>query len=214
VPDLPLAAVAAAVVIAALPLTSDRGVGAPAAPHAALASRGEPADSVGLPHVRLTDSRGRRFRTSALRGGPVALGFLHTRCAVPEACPRLARLLSETQELIGTPTELRGRGRLITVTLDPAWDTPARLARYGRERGADPSLWILATGDSAALAALRKAAGIRVHGAGARMTHDEVVLVYRPDGRLFRRIEGTRWTPRELAQLLEDAVRQGRPVRR
>jgi protein SCO1 len=164
------------------------------------------ADTLGLPRVRLVDASGRRFRTSALLGGPVALGFIHTRCANPDACPRLARLLTETQELIGPPTELRGRGRLLTVTLDPAYDTPARLARYGKERGADPSLWILATGDSAALGALRKAAGLTVHGKGPRMTHGEVLLVFGSNGRLFQRFEGLKWTAQELAGALERAA--------
>jgi len=175
------------------------------------ASRAAGADALAgfprLPDVRLRDAGGRRFRTSELRGMPVALGFLYTRCAIPEACPRLARQLSETQELIGGPTELRGQARLLTVTLDPKYDTPARLARYGRERGADPALWTLATGDSAALAALLAAAGITVRGAGPGMVHEEALIVYRPDGRPFRRLEGTRWTPRELAQALEEAAR-------
>jgi protein SCO1 len=165
------------------------------------------ADTAGLPDVRLRDSGGRRFRTSDLLGGPVALSFFSTRCPAPDACPRLARLLSETQEMIGTPTALRGRARLLTVTLDPAYDTPARLARYGREREADPALWVLATGDSAALAGLRRAAHLAVHGSGARLSHGQVLVVYRPDGRQFRRVQGLRWTPRELAQILEEASR-------
>lgn len=169
--------------------------------------REDPSGLAALPDIRLTDSRGRRFRTRTLRGGPVALAFFYTRCALPETCPRLARQLSETQELIGPPTELQGRARILTVTLDPEYDTPPRLAKFGRERGADPALWILATGDSASLARLRAAAGVKTRGRGTRMAHDEGVLVYRPDGTFFRRMEGTRWTPRELAQAMEEAGR-------
>lgn len=215
-------ALAASLLLAAVPERESASAAAPdgarasaAAPVAAGAAdvkpasgkRVKPAGPAALPDVRLTDSRGRRFRTRTLRGGPVALAFLYTRCELPETCPRLARQLSETQEMIGLPTELQGRARILTVTLDPEYDTPPRLAKYGRERGADPALWILATGDSASLAALRTAAGEKTRGRGVRMTHDEGVRVYRPDGTFFRRMEGTRWTPRELAQVMEEAAK-------
>ena len=129
-----------------------------------------------------------------LQHGVTVLAFIYTRCPDPRMCPlvtakfaRMARLLA------GTPV------RLLEVTLDPAYDTPAVLRAYGRAAGADGVRWTLATGEAGAIAAFAERAGLAVDRPRPGLVlHTEAVLIAR-DGLLERNIAGNDWTAAEVA---------------
>jgi protein SCO1 len=65
------------------------------------------------------------------------LGFVYTTCIDPEGCPLAQRVFDSLQRsLVETPA-LRGRVRLVTLSFDPARDTPAALRAYAGHRAAD-----------------------------------------------------------------------------
>lgn len=97
-----------------------------------------------IPDVPLVDQGGRPFSLSRYDDTHVLLGFVFTRCAVPEACPKTIAKMKEVDaaaQAAGVPL------RLLVVTLDPAYDVPAAMKAYGEKIGADPSRWTLATGE-------------------------------------------------------------------
>jgi protein SCO1 len=87
-----------------------------------------------VPDVALVDQDGAPFRLSRYDDGPVVLGFVFTRCAVPTACPATMAKLRAIDEA-GMP--------VLAVTLDPAHDDPAALQAYAARHGAR---FTLATG--------------------------------------------------------------------
>lgn len=92
-----------------------------------------------VPAFRLTDQGGQPFDNARLAGTPWIAGFIFTSCT--DTCPLItARMASLQRELTGTPV------RLVSFTVDPARDTPAVLADYGRRAGADFGRWSFATG--------------------------------------------------------------------
>ncbi len=77
--------------------------------------------------LALRDQRGRPVDLAAelARPGPIVLQFIFTSCAT--ICPVLSASISQAQtELARIAPEVR----LISISIDPAYDTPARLARY------------------------------------------------------------------------------------
>lgn len=73
----------------------------------------------------LTDQTGQAFNTASLRGKVVLLFFGYTHC--PDICaPTLTRLAAAMREL---GPKARG-AQVVFVTVDPAHDTPARLAAF------------------------------------------------------------------------------------
>lgn len=102
-----------------------------------------------LPDLPLIDQDGRAFGLGDLRGTPVLVGFVFTRCGNVEACPLTMRRLVDVQEGWG-PSD--GPLRILVLTLDPDWDTPERLAAYARAHGLATDGVVqatLATGDAA-----------------------------------------------------------------
>jgi protein SCO1/2 len=168
------------------------------------------AGSDSLPAGFLVDSQGRPFSPARFRGQAIALAFFYTRCPIPEACPRLAATLFESQEKLRGLPELKGKVRFLTISLDPRYDTPARLAEYARGHGVDSTVWTVATGDTADVRGFAAEQRVLVRGSGPDMTHQNSLFIYRPDGELSERIEGTAWTADDLIRSLRKAIAAAR----
>lgn len=89
----------------------------------------------------LTDERGAPFNEAALHGHVTIVSFLFTRCDTicPVTTMRMARLQEKT-------FDARERIKLASFSVDPAYDTPDRLAEYARRYQADPARWRFVTG--------------------------------------------------------------------
>ncbi len=98
-----------------------------------------------FPPFALTDQRGSRLLDSDLRGRMVFVSLMHSRCG--EECAE------QTKRLLELRQELQRSGRLgsdvlfLTITLDPAHDTPADLSALAGQLGVDPQSWRFVTGD-------------------------------------------------------------------
>jgi cytochrome oxidase Cu insertion factor (SCO1/SenC/PrrC family) len=88
----------------------------------------------------LTNQHGHLFGTEDLRGRAWLADIVFTSCAGP--CPRMTSLMSGIQHAISPAEPIR----FVTLTTDPEHDTPAVLARYGRQNRADPERWFFLTG--------------------------------------------------------------------
>jgi len=92
----------------------------------------------------LLERSGSRLTRADLLGGPWVASFLFTRCTGP--CPAVRGTLKQLE------TRLRGtNARLVTFSVDPAFDTPEVLAEYADAVQADPKRWLFVTGDQAAI---------------------------------------------------------------
>jgi len=91
----------------------------------------------------LVDQTGREHRlyTDLLQGKIVILDFIYTRCVGP--CPILSSTFAKLQERLG---ERLGKDVfLLSFSVDPAYDTPARLKEYAERFHARPG-WYFLTG--------------------------------------------------------------------
>lgn len=98
---------------------------------------------------------------------PTVLAFFYTSCTT--VCPVTSQILSNTQDLLGK--DLEG-ARILSISIDPEHDTPARLTAYSKKFGAKPQ-WLMYTGTQQNSAAVQKAFGAY---RGDKMNH--VPLIY------------------------------------
>jgi protein SCO1/2 len=150
-----------------------------------------------LPDFRLTDERGEAVRLADLHGKVVAIDFLYTRCPLPDVCPRLAASFAALQRRF---RERLGKDLvLLSVTVDPDYDTPPVLADYSKRWGADPRGWRFLTGDVADLAA---ALGEVYWTDEGSIGHNSVTSIIGRDGRLAATVDGSNWRIEQVADLI------------
>jgi protein SCO1 len=79
----------------------------------------------------IIDSNSKSLNLSELTHGRITvLSFIYTRCAAPKACPYAAGVLSQLHALSADDKALATNMRLVSISFDPAYDTPQRLAEY------------------------------------------------------------------------------------
>jgi hypothetical protein len=98
-----------------------------------------------IPDVELLDQDGNkvRFYTDLVKGRTVAINFIFTTCTT--ICPPLGATFARVQKELG---ERAGRDvQLISVSVDPATDTPERMKAWGAKFHAAAG-WTFVTGRS------------------------------------------------------------------
>jgi protein SCO1/2 len=162
------------------------------------------------PDAAFLDQQGRARRFSDWRGQVVAVTFIYTRCPLPNFCPLMDRHFREVQRAIADDPALRGRAHLVTISFDPAYDTPTVLASHAARISADPEHWTLLTGAADQVERFTAKFGVSVikgDQAGAEIVHNLRTAVIDADGRIVTILSGSDWTPVELIGHLRGALR-------
>jgi protein SCO1/2 len=159
-----------------------------------------------VPDFTLTDQAHARVSLSQFRGKVVALNFIYTSCALPQFCYRLANHFSVVQR------RLQARmGRdlvLLTVTFDPARDTPERLAEYAGQWKADPSVWHFLTGGVEEVKRVCRLFGVDAFPDEGLISHSTRTVVVDRSGVLAASIEGNQHTAAQLGDLIDGVLRR------
>ncbi len=165
----------------------------------------EPGDEV--PDTPLASPEG-PLSLRAARGTATAVTFVYTRCPLPDYCPLMDRRFAEVQRITSGDTVLHRRIRLVSVSFDPAHDTPARLREHAAALRADPAVWRFATiADPAAIDRFAAAFGVNViREEDGSITHNLRTTVIDPDGRVVSVRDGNEWTADEIVSDLQKAL--------
>ena len=158
-----------------------------------------------VPDFSLVDQTGATVRLSQMRGEPVAVTFLYTRCPVADACPMTTAKFSRLAAMLKD----KDFGRLLAVTVDPEHDTPKALAEYAKKAGADPKRWKFLTGAPRDVAEVASNFGVLYYPDRGQIVHGQGVAVVDPKGRLASIYYGQTWEPEHVLRDLEAARRAG-----
>ena len=148
----------------------------------------------------LVDQQEKPRPFSSFKGHRVAITFMFTRCPLPDFCPLMDRHFAAVQKSIKSAPDLRDV-RLVTMTLDPEFDTPAVLSRHAARLDADPAVWSFVTGEPKSAADFARQFGIyteRDLGTGANLTHNLRTAIVDAEGRMVKVHSGNDWTPAQL----------------
>jgi len=147
-----------------------------------------------LPNFALYDQTGNVVQSARFRGKQIMLNFIYTRCPVATMCPAATMKMMETQQLAKEAgvTNLE----LISITLDPEYDTPGVLREYAEARGIDTSNFSFLTGPERAIKDLITQFGVIAGFDGPIIKHTLGTLLINEDGRIVHRVDGTVWEPK------------------
>lgn len=152
-----------------------------------------------MPSTTFEDQLGRKFTFADFHGKAVVLAFIYSRCADQAECPLISSHYHVLQARFAN-----GPYHLVEMTLDPRYDTPSILARYGHRFGADPTHWTLATGDPETVLDFDARFGIDPF-ADPRvgLIHTERTVLIDPTGKIIDFIDLPGWSPDDIVARLQ-----------
>ncbi len=114
-------------------------------------------------------------------GRPVLLNFIFTTCG--SVCPLMSQMFAQFQSKLGAHADTV---HLMSISIDPEQDTPARLTEYAQKFGAG-SQWQHYTGSVEASLTAQRAFNVY---RGDKMSHAPVTLLRAAPGEPWLRIDG------------------------
>lgn len=152
------------------------------------------------PDFALVDQDGRPVSLADLRGKTLLVDFIYTHC--PGPCPILTGTHVALQRLL--PEALQERVRFVSISLDPARDTPEAMRHYATARGVDLAHWSFLTGDGDTVADVLQRYGVGARpGENGEIEHLVITYLIDAEGRIARRFAGLEHRPETLLAALE-----------
>lgn len=136
-----------------------------------------------LPQVQLVrdDSTTVNLIDELNDGRPVVLNFIYTTCT--GICPVASQVFAQFQTKLG---DARDKVHMVSISIDPEQDTPARLMEYAKKYHPGPQ-WQHYTGTAAASLATQRAFDVY---RGDKMSHNPVTLLRASPGKPWLRLDG------------------------
>jgi protein SCO1 len=154
-----------------------------------------------LPEFTLLDQAGRAVSGSRFRGKQVVLNFIFTRCPIATMCP------AATMRMINLQKAARAAGvanfELISISLDPEFDTPGILKEYADARGIDTSNFSFLTGPDVAVRQLLAQLGVIREFEGATIKHTLATVLINEQGKITYRVDGSTWVVDDFVRRLK-----------
>ena len=150
------------------------------------------------PDFVLYDQNGRVVDSARFRGRQVMLNFIYSRCPVANMCPLSTTKMVASQKLArqsGVPN-----AEFVSITLDPAYDTPGVLRDYADDRHIDTSNFSFLTGPEPAIRDLLTQFGVIAEFKDGILNHTLATLLIDEKGVVRWRADGSSWEPREFVE--------------
>lgn len=165
-----------------------------------------------LPADELVDQNAHPVRLDRdFAGKTILLSFIFTRCPDRTLCPAISGKYAYLQSQLDP-----ARFALVEITLDPPYDSPAVLRRYGNRYGAKAASWRLLTGTGSTIQRLLdvfRISSMRV--SSSNFIHNDKLFVVTPQGRIGYVAETGGWDPQAaIAQARQIAGLSNNPFER
>lgn len=144
------------------------------------------------PSFALYDQNGGVVRSERFRGKQVMINFIFTRCPVATMCPAA---VTKFQQLQAKAKSLGiANLELMSISLDPTYDTPGVLKEYASARGIDTSNYSFLTGPEQAIRSLLTQFGVIAEFKGDLLNHTLATILVNEKGTITWRADGSAWS--------------------
>jgi protein SCO1/2 len=149
-----------------------------------------------VPDFVLYDQNGAVVQSARFTGKQIMLNFIFSRCPVATMCPAATIKMMTAQKLAREAgvTNLE----LISITLDPEFDTPGVLRDYAKDRGIDTSNFSFLTGPEKAIKDLLTQFGVIAQFQGDILQHTLTTLLIDERGKIIYRWDNSSWEPKDF----------------
>lgn len=173
---------------------------------------GEPKPGDEIPDFTLVNQDGQPRNLSGYKGKALALTFVYTRCPQPDQCTLMSYNFAAIDQELQKEPEIYAKTHLLTISFDPAYDTPKVMRSYGashtgRYSGEKFEHWEFATGSADEVKRIAEFFGLRYFKDSStgedQIMHSLRTAVIDPNGKLVKLYRGNEWKPAEIADDLK-----------
>ncbi len=158
----------------------------------------------------LTNQDGKSISPKDFRGKAWAITFIYARCPLPDYCIKMSTNFSDAALQIMN-SDVKDKMRLLSVSFDPANDTPEKLRSYGqgylgKDAKPDFSVWQLAVGNDKEVKSIADFFGLRYEtdqNDKTQFNHSLRTAVISPEGKVTKIFAGNDWTANDLLRELK-----------
>jgi protein SCO1 len=166
----------------------------------------QPGDEV--PDFHLINQSGKTVSLHNYRGQTLLLTLIYTRCPFPDFCPRVSHEFAAIDRQLRADPARYGKTHLLSISFDPAHDTPKVLRAYGFDCAGskDPTVfrhWEFTAIPQSELPEFANYFALTYEEEGGLITHSLSTAVIAPSGKIFRWYQGADW---QASDLLKDVA--------
>jgi len=169
-------------------------------------TRVEPKPGDEVPDFQLTDQNGKRIGFHQYRGRVVVLTFIYTRCPLPDYCPLMTDNFAQIGKALKAGSESKPQIQLLSITLDPEYDTPKVLREYAAQHSEGSRQWDYATGTKDEIKQMATYFGMQYWTEGDQVIHGLRTAIVGADGKLLKLYRGNDWKPEEIISEIRNAA--------
>ena len=162
----------------------------------------EPKPGEEVPNFKLVNQAGKHISFRDYQGSAVLVTFIYTRCPLPDYCPLMTENFSQILAALKSEPEKYTKSHLLSITLDPEWDSPKVLSEYAAANSADLDRWDFATGSKDAIKKVATYFGLQYWTENDQVIHSLRTAIIGTDGRLVKLYRGNEWKPDEMLKEL------------
>ncbi len=166
----------------------------------------EPEPGRPVPDFALVNQDEKPVNLNQYRGRALLLTFIYTRCPLADYCPLVSQRFAALLRDINNDSALKDKARLLSVSIDPQYDTPKVLRSYGgayTENYGDEKFetWQFATGDVEEVKKLALFFGMDYFADKEQIVHTLRTVVIDSSGRVKKIYRGNDW---QLSEVLDE----------
>ena len=165
-----------------------------------------------VPDYRLINQDGKTVRLQDYKGKVLLLTFIYTRCQDPNQCTLMSSNFAAIDQELQKQPDLYAKTHLLSISFDPAYDTPKVLRSYGAAhtgKYSDETFahWEFASGSADEVKGIAKFFGLRYYqdtsSGTEQVIHSLRTAVIGPDGKIVKVYRGNEWKPEDLIKDVE-----------
>lgn len=163
----------------------------------------EAKDGAEVPDFGLTNQSEQAIHLKQYRGKVLLLTFIYTRCPIPEYCTLMSQNFAQIEAELAKQPDLQQKTHLLSISIDPDYDTPAVLRSYGAAhtgKYTDEKFahWEFATGTKDQVKGVAQFFGLRYYADQDQIVHGLRTVIINPEGKVAKVYRDNTWKPDEV----------------
>lgn len=163
----------------------------------------EAKEGADLPDYGLINQNGEPIHLGQYRGKTLLLTFIYTRCPIPEYCTLMSQNFAQIDAELSKQPELYQKTHLLSISIDPDYDTPAVLRSYGAAHSGKYgderfTHWEFATGTKDQIKGVAQFFGLRYYADKDQIVHGLRTVIINPEGKVAKVYRDNSWKPDEV----------------